>query len=159
MSDLSKSRWALVMRDWSRGLLLGCYSIHQLQFNTRMPLHINDDDLSLSSVEAEETDRITERPRSEFTHLSYTIYALEIASLARESVDLRDSPCQAKAQTIYEWMPPCEAFLTKSTRTFLLRCRLNSVWEVAQDSTPQQLPWQRYQYTNGCCINRFGACS
>ncbi|KAI4221580.1 MAG: hypothetical protein LQ349_007811, partial [Xanthoria aureola] len=90
--------WALVMRDWARGLSLGYYSIHPSQFNTRMPLHINDDDLHSPSVEADEPDYITERPRSEFTNLSYTVYALEIASLARETVDLRGLPCQAKVQ-------------------------------------------------------------
>lgn len=86
------------MRDWARGLSLGYYSIHPSQFNTRMPLHINDDDLHSPSVEADEHDYITERPRSEFTNLSYTVYALEIASLARETVDLRGPPCRAKTQ-------------------------------------------------------------
>ncbi|KAL8795926.1 MAG: hypothetical protein Q9195_001670 [Heterodermia aff. obscurata] len=32
---------------------------------------------------------ITERPRAEFTRLSYTVHALELAILARESIDLR----------------------------------------------------------------------
>lgn len=86
------------MRDWARGLSLGYYSIHPSQFNTRMPLHINDDDLHSPSVEADEAVYITERPRSEFTNLSYTFYALQIASLARETADLRGPPYQAKAQ-------------------------------------------------------------
>lgn len=159
MSDLSKSRWALVMRNWSRGLSLAYYSIHPSQFNTRMPLHINDDVLCSSSVEAEGNDYITGRPRSEFTNLSYTIHALEIAALARESVDLRGSLCQANAQNEIRVGATMRSHLTKNTRTSLLGCRLISVWEVAQDSTPQQLPWQRYQFTDGCCINRFGACS
>ncbi|KAJ5552166.1 hypothetical protein N7494_001544 [Penicillium frequentans] len=85
--------WALVLRDWSRGHVLGYYTIHPSQFNTRRPLHVNDEDLHLEGSDNHES--ITERPRSEFTMLSYTIYALEIAALVRESVDLRNFSSQA----------------------------------------------------------------
>ncbi|KAJ6092534.1 hypothetical protein N7486_007823 [Penicillium sp. IBT 16267x] len=44
-SSLTDMRWALVLRDWSRGHVLGYYTIHPSQFNTRIPLHINDEDL------------------------------------------------------------------------------------------------------------------
>ncbi|OJJ31977.1 hypothetical protein ASPWEDRAFT_139355 [Aspergillus wentii DTO 134E9] len=74
--------WALAVRDWSRGQLLGYYSIRPTQFNTRMPLHINDDDLCQTA-----NGDITERPRSEFTMLSYTVHAIEIALLVHESID------------------------------------------------------------------------
>ena len=77
------------MRDWSRGQSLGYYSIHPSQFSTRMPLHINDGDLCLPTERVDAHGHITERPRSEFTMLSYTLYALELAALVRESVDIR----------------------------------------------------------------------
>ncbi|KAJ5753658.1 uncharacterized protein N7511_007811 [Penicillium nucicola] len=76
--------WTLVMRDWSRGQALGYYTIRPSQFNTRMPLHINDDDLL--GVHG----KIADRPRSEFTMLSYTIHALELSVIVRESIDLGD---------------------------------------------------------------------
>ena len=86
------------MRDWSRGQALGYYSIHSSQFNTRMPLHINDDDLCLTTLKANVHGHITERPRSEFTMLSYTVHALEIAIFARESTDLRGPLRQGQRQ-------------------------------------------------------------
>ncbi|KAJ5373145.1 hypothetical protein N7517_005151 [Penicillium concentricum] len=81
--------WALVMRDWSRGQTLGYYTIHPSQFNTRVPLHLNDDDLLRTH------GKIPERPRSEFTMLSYTVHALEIAIIVRELVDLGDAANEA----------------------------------------------------------------
>ncbi|MCJ1402928.1 hypothetical protein MMC11_006149 [Xylographa trunciseda] len=90
--------WALVMRDWSRGQALGYYSIHPSQFNTRMPLHINDDDLCITTSKVNVPGHITERPRSEFTMLSYTVHALEIADFARESIDLRGPLRQTQRQ-------------------------------------------------------------
>lgn len=86
------------MRDWSRGQALGYYSIRPSQFNTRMPLHINDDDLWPTSLRIDINGHITERPRSEFTMLSYTVHALEIAIFARESIDLRGPLRQAQRQ-------------------------------------------------------------
>lgn len=77
------------MRDWSRGQALGYYTICPSQFNTRMPLHINDDDLCRTHGE------IVERPRSEFTMLSYTVHALELASIVRESINLGDASAEA----------------------------------------------------------------
>ncbi|PYI09737.1 hypothetical protein BO78DRAFT_336754 [Aspergillus sclerotiicarbonarius CBS 121057] len=81
--------WALVMRDWSRGQVLGYYNIHPAQFNTRMPLHINDEDLCLPTARVDVDGHISERPRSEFTMLSYTVCALDLAVLVRESIDIR----------------------------------------------------------------------
>lgn len=86
------------MRDWSRGQALGYYSIRPSQFNTRMPLHINDDDLCPTTLKVNVHGHITERPRSEFTMLSYTVHALEIAFFARESIDLRGPLRQAQRQ-------------------------------------------------------------
>ncbi|KAI4264512.1 MAG: hypothetical protein L6R42_000377 [Xanthoria sp. 1 TBL-2021] len=63
--------------------------IQPSQFNTRMPLHINDDDLCPATLKVDANGHITERPRSEFTRLSYTVHALEIAVFARKSVDFR----------------------------------------------------------------------
>ena len=81
--------WALVLRDWSRGQALGYYSIQPSHFNTRMPLHINDDDLCLPAWSVNVNEYIPERDRSEFTKLSYTVHALELAGMVRESIDLR----------------------------------------------------------------------
>ncbi|KAL4810807.1 hypothetical protein BDV18DRAFT_155420 [Aspergillus unguis] len=81
--------WTLVMRDWSRGQALGYCTIRPSQFNTRMPLHINDDDLLRTH------GKIVERPRSEFTMLSYTVHALELASIVRESINLDDATTDA----------------------------------------------------------------
>lgn len=77
------------MRDWARGLTLKYYTIHPLQFNTRMPLHINDDDLCPMTFKINVHGQVTERPRSEYTMLSYTVHTLEIALFARESSDLQ----------------------------------------------------------------------
>ena len=54
-----------------------------------MPLHINDVDLCLTTLRVSIQGHITERPRAEFTMLSYTVHILEIAVFARESIDLR----------------------------------------------------------------------
>lgn len=80
------------MRDWSRGYTSGHYSIHPSQFNTRAPLHINDEDLNEPCDV--ENHRVVERPRSEFTMLSYTRCVIEIAILARESTDIRNLQLQ-----------------------------------------------------------------
>ena len=77
------------MRDWSKAQDLGYYSIQPSQFNTRRPLHINDDDLCAMTSSIDVHGQIPERPRSEFTMLSYTVHALEIATFTRESIDLR----------------------------------------------------------------------
>ncbi|KXG50761.1 uncharacterized protein PGRI_045280 [Penicillium griseofulvum] len=77
--------WTLVMRDWSRSQALGYYTIRPSQFNTRMPLHLNDDDLLRTH------GKIPERPRSEFTMLSYTVHALELSIIVRELIDLGDA--------------------------------------------------------------------
>lgn len=88
--DTFEYRRALVVRDWTRGQGLGHYTIQPSQFNTRMPLHINDEELCPTISSPDECIKITERPRSKFTALSYTIHLVEIATLVRESVDLRD---------------------------------------------------------------------
>ena len=90
------------MRDWSRGQALGYYSIRPSQFNTRMPLHINDDDLCPQISKVNVPCRIVERPRSEFTMLSYTVHALEVAVFARESIDLGGPLHQARIHNIDE---------------------------------------------------------
>jgi hypothetical protein len=50
-----------------------------------MPLHLNDDDLLRAH------GKIPERPRSEFTMLSYTVHALELSIIVRELIDLGDA--------------------------------------------------------------------
>ena len=86
------------MRDWSRGLVLGYYTIHPSQFNTRMPLHINDDDLCLTTLKVNVHGHITEQPRSEYTMLSYTVHTLEVTLFARDSSDLRGLSHQAQGE-------------------------------------------------------------
>lgn len=71
------------MRDWSRGQSLGYYTVHPSHFNTRMPLHLNDDDLLPASC-----GKVLERPLSEFTMLSYTLHALKLSLIVRKSIDL-----------------------------------------------------------------------
>ena len=63
-----------------------------------MPLHINDDDLCPTTLKVNVHGHFTERPRSEFTMLSYTVHTLEIAGFARESIDLRGPLRQAQGQ-------------------------------------------------------------
>ena len=98
VSDFIGHRWALVMRDWSRAQVLNYYSIHPSQFSTRMPLHINDEDLCPATLKVDVHGHVTERPQSEFTMLSYTVHILKVAMLARESVDLRGPLSQARRQ-------------------------------------------------------------
>ena len=76
------------MRDWSKAQDLNYYSIHPSQFNTRRPLHINDEDLCATTLSIDVLGHVSERHRSEFTMLSYTVHALEIANFTRESIDL-----------------------------------------------------------------------
>ena len=78
-----------MLRDWSRALTLGYYSIQPAQFNTREPLHIDDHDIQPAGPNV--AMPVIEQPRDKFTMLSYTIYAIEIASMAREAVDLECS--------------------------------------------------------------------
>ena len=86
------------MRDWSRAQALNHYSIHPAHFNTRMPLHINDEDLCPTTLNVNVHGHITERPQSEFTMLSYTVHVLKLAVLARESIDLRGPLREAQRQ-------------------------------------------------------------
>ncbi|PYI32284.1 putative C6 transcription factor [Aspergillus indologenus CBS 114.80] len=91
--------WALVQRDWSRGQTLGYYTIQPSQFNTRMPLHVNDDDLSLPTSQVDANGVIVERPRSEFTTMSYTLHALEVSSIVRDSIEIWGSQTYAPGAT------------------------------------------------------------
>ena len=77
------------MRDWSNGLTRGYYNIQASQFDTRMPLHINDIDITPEMSVLNSQGHVVERPLSEFTMLSYTVHAIKIVALAREAVDLQ----------------------------------------------------------------------
>ncbi|PYH94520.1 hypothetical protein BO71DRAFT_398799 [Aspergillus ellipticus CBS 707.79] len=132
--------WALVMRDWSRGQALGYYSTHPSQFNTRRPLHINDDDLcQLADV----SGQIPERPRSEFATLSYTVHALDIAALVRESMDLRgpgrpDPPVSPK---VYKHLNrKYERFVTRLPSHF----RLGTTMGLTATGPLAAIPVQRW---------------
>lgn len=54
-----------------------------------MALHINDADLCPTTLNLNTSGHIAERPRSKFTMLSYTVYALEITIFACKAIDLR----------------------------------------------------------------------
>ena len=107
------------MRDWTRGQALGYYSIQPSQFNTRMPLHINDDDLCPASLHVDVHGYIAERPRSEFTRLSYTVHVLEIAGLARESVDLRGPLRQPQRREEANELAKMRSHLNKKYENFV----------------------------------------
>jgi len=107
------------MRDWSHGQALGYYSIHPSQFNTRMPLHINDDDLYPTTLQVDDRSHVIERPRSEFTMLSYTLHALEIAIFARESIDLRGLLRQAQRQAETNGVMKMRKLLNKKYEGFV----------------------------------------
>ncbi|RAL10927.1 putative C6 transcription factor [Aspergillus homomorphus CBS 101889] len=81
--------WALTLRDWSRAQRLGYYTIQPCQFTTRKPLNINDEDLSPSTEHTDSDGYIISRPRHEFTQLSYTIHALDIAILIRTHLNAK----------------------------------------------------------------------
>lgn len=105
------------MRDW--GKALGYYSIQPSHFNTRMPLHINDEDLCPTTLKADVPFSITERPRSEFTALSYTVHALELAVMARKSIDLRSPLPQEQRQAEANQSRKLRDHLTDKYETFV----------------------------------------
>ena len=107
------------MRDWARGLTLQYYTIHPSQFNTRRPLHINDDDLCPTTTNINVHGQITERPRSEYTMLSYTVHVLEIALFARECSDFRGLSRQAQGDKEASEGATMRIHLTKKYETFV----------------------------------------
>ena len=107
------------MRDWARGQTLRYYTIHPSQFNTRMPLHINDADLCPTTLKVNVHGHITERPRSEYTMLSYTVHTLEVALFARESNDLRDFSHQAQGEKETSEGAAMRNHLTKKYENFV----------------------------------------
>ena len=136
------------MRDWSRGQALGYYSILPSQFNTRMPLHINDDDLCPTTLKVNVHGHITERPRSEFTMLSYTVHALEIADFARESIDLRGPLRQAQRQEKTNECAKMPNHLNKKYENFVAGLpsyfRLGSTVGLTSTSLMAAIPVQRW---------------
>lgn len=136
------------MRDWSQGQALGCYSIQPSQFNTRMPLHINDDDLCPMTLKVNVHGHITERPRSEFTVLSYTVHALGISGFARESIDLRGPPRQAQGQEDTSGGIKMRNHLNKKYEKFIAGLpsyfRLGSTVGLASTGPMVAIPVQRW---------------
>ncbi|PWN52790.1 hypothetical protein IE53DRAFT_366905 [Violaceomyces palustris] len=76
--------WALVFKDWcSAGS--GCtrnYIVHPDQFNTPFPGNYNDSDLLQNPLPPQ-------RPRTEYTEMSFVLANLEMGMVIREDVDLR----------------------------------------------------------------------
>ena len=136
------------MRDWSRGQALGYYSIRPSHFNTRIPLHINDDDLCPMMLKVNVHGHITERPRSEFTMLSYTVHALEIAVFARESTDLRGPLRQAQQQEEAIQGAKTQDYLNKKYESFVAGLpsyfRLGSTMGLTATGPMAAIPVQRW---------------
>ena len=136
------------MRDWSRRQTLGYYSIHPSQFNTRMPLHVNDDDLCPTTLRINDNGHVTKRPRSEFTLLSYTVHALQIAMFARESVDLRDPLRQAQVQEATNDDAKMRNHLNKRYEDFIAGLpsyfRLGSTVGITSTGPMAAIPVQRW---------------
>lgn len=132
--------------------------IQPSQFNTRMPLHINDDDLCPMTLKVNVHGHITERPRSEFTMLSYTVYALEIAGFARESIDLRGPTRQAQGQEDTNGGIKMRNHLNEKYEKFIAGLpsyfRLGSTVGLTSTGPMAAIPVQRWM-----CISSFGACS
>jgi hypothetical protein len=132
--------WALVLRDWSRGQALGYYTIRPSQFNTRMPLHVNDDDLTLPVWRVDVNGRIPERPRSEFTFLSYTVHALELAVIVRESIDLKGLHSQSQRPEASKEAAYSRTYLHKKYEKFVSGLppyfRLGSTMGITSTSLP-----------------------
>lgn len=84
-----------------------------------MPLHINDEDLCPTTLEPNIPFRITERPRSEFTALSYTVHALELAVMARRFIDLRSPLPQEQRQAEAHESRKLRDHLTDKYETFV----------------------------------------
>ena len=110
-----------MVRDWSRGPALRYYNIHPSQFNTRKPLHIHDNDLCSESLKIDSHGHVTERPRSEFTMLSYTVFALEIAIFARESIDMAGPIRQAQRQEHTSEDAKMRNYLNKKYENFVAK--------------------------------------
>lgn len=136
------------MRDWSRGQALGYYSIRPSQFNTRMPLHINDDDLCSTTLKANVHCHIMERPRSEFTMLSYTVHALEIVIFARESIDLRGPLRQTQLPAETDEVAKMRNHLNKRYENFVTGLpsyfRLGSTVGLTSTGPMAAIPVQRW---------------
>lgn len=136
------------MRDWSRGQSLSYYSICPSHFTTRMPLHVNDNDLCPATLKVNSHGHITERPRSEFTMLSYTIHAIEIAVFARESIDLRGSLRQTQRQEETNEGAKMRNHLNKKYEQFVAglptHFRLGSTVGLTSTGTMAAIPVQRW---------------
>ena len=134
------------MRDWARGQTLMYNSIHPTQFNTRMPLHINDDDLCSTTLRVNVHGHITERPRSEYTMLSYTIHTLEIALFARESSDLRGKETSEGARMRNHLTQKYENFVAGLPSYF----RLGSNVGLTSTGPMAAIPVQRWMLHQQC---------
>jgi hypothetical protein len=112
-----------------------------------MPLHINDDDLCASNL-VNGDGHITERPRSEFTTLSYTVHALEIAILVRESVDLRGPPDREQRQEEMTGCAKIRTHLNNKYEKFVAGLpsyfRLGSIMGLTSTGPMAAIPVQRW---------------
>lgn len=72
--------WALVRRDWSQSNKTRSYRISPLQFNTRKPLILFDDELLQNPCPRSHL-------RSTWTHVSYSLASIDFAIMTRILVD------------------------------------------------------------------------
>ena len=84
-----------------------------------MPLHINDDDLCPATLKVNVHGHVIERPRSEYTMLSYTVHTLEVALFARECSDLRSLSHQAQDEKETSEGATMRNHLTKKYESFV----------------------------------------
>ncbi|CBQ68851.1 conserved hypothetical protein [Sporisorium reilianum SRZ2] len=72
--------WALVRRDWGQSSKNRTYRISSLQFNTRQPLNLFDDELMITPCPRSHL-------RSTWTHVSYSFATIDFAIMTRTLVD------------------------------------------------------------------------
>lgn len=111
-----------------------------------MPLHVNDEDLISSRDGGSANGKIVERPRSEFTMMSYTVHAIELGVIVRESIDLWGLPTElpegatesAKFRKVLN--SKCERYVAGLPPYF----RLGSTAGLTASGTTAAIPVQRW---------------
>ncbi|CDS01187.1 hypothetical protein [Sporisorium scitamineum] len=88
--------WYLVVKDWCSAQREGAYTIHPSQMTTRKPLHTTDARLA--------EGRTDELSRDDYCETSYTLCQIELASIIRESIDLRNE--QSTLGGVYDVISP-----------------------------------------------------
>lgn len=81
--ELGKRLWIrLVLLDWQSSLRTNLSSIHPDDFDTSLPLNLNDEDLDGTTVE------VKPRPPQEITDVTYEVARFELCVHCEESSDM-----------------------------------------------------------------------